>query len=111
MLLIESYRTQLDCNSKQWRLFADVANDAKHFVQLIGPLLPVPFLVVMCLSAVMSALVGVAGGATRAAFSQHQVLLCVFFIRYDNFSIFFKAYPMLIRYIVCRVVVLASQID
>ncbi|KAK3856406.1 hypothetical protein Pcinc_037268 [Petrolisthes cinctipes] len=64
--------SQLDCNSKQWRLFADVANDAKHFVQLLGPLLPVPFLVVMCVSAVMLALVGVAGGATRAAFSQHQ---------------------------------------
>lgn len=94
MILIETYRTQLDCNSKQWRLFADVANDAKLFVQLIGPLLPVPFLLVMCLSAVMSALVGVAGGATRAAFTQHQVLLCVISIKFDNLSIFVKAYPI-----------------
>lgn len=86
MLLIESYRTQLDCNSKQWRLFADVANDAKHFVQLLGPLLPVPFLVVMCLSAVMSALVGVAGGATRAAFSQHQVQYCSVYFYKDLIS-------------------------
>lgn len=64
--------TQLDCNSKQWRLFADVANDASHFLKLVAPLLPVPFIAVMCFSDVMRSLVGVAGGATRAAFSSHQ---------------------------------------
>ncbi|XP_042881740.1 RUS family member 1-like isoform X2 [Penaeus japonicus] len=64
--------SQLDCNSKQWRLFADVANDTGHFLRLLGPLLPVPFLAVMCVSAVMMALVGVAGGATRAALTLHQ---------------------------------------
>lgn len=64
--------SQLDCNSKQWRLFADVANDTGHLLRLLGPLLPVPFLAVMCVSAVMMALVGVAGGATRAALTLHQ---------------------------------------
>ncbi|XP_066980553.1 LOW QUALITY PROTEIN: RUS family member 1 [Macrobrachium rosenbergii] len=63
---------QLDCNSKQWRLFADVANDLSHFLKLLAPILPVPFLAVMCFSAVMLSLVGVAGGSTRAAFSYHQ---------------------------------------
>ncbi|KAG7170120.1 RUS1 family-like [Homarus americanus] len=63
---------QLDCNSKQWRLFADVANDLGHLLKLLGPLLPVPFLAVMCVSAVMMALVGVAGGGTRAALTSHQ---------------------------------------
>ncbi|XP_042220326.1 RUS family member 1-like isoform X2 [Homarus americanus] len=64
--------SQLDCNSKQWRLFADVANDLGHLLKLLGPLLPVPFLAVMCVSAVMMALVGVAGGGTRAALTSHQ---------------------------------------
>ncbi|XP_071513322.1 RUS family member 1 isoform X2 [Panulirus ornatus] len=64
--------SQLDCNSKQWRLFADVANDSGHFLRLLGPLLPMPFLAVMCISAVLMALVGVAGGATRAALTLHQ---------------------------------------
>ncbi|XP_068220067.1 RUS family member 1 [Palaemon carinicauda] len=64
--------SQLDCNSKQWRLFADVANDLSHFLKLVAPLLPVPFLAVMCFSAVMLSLVGVAGGSTRAAFTYHQ---------------------------------------
>nr|XP_045603680.1 RUS family member 1-like [Procambarus clarkii]XP_045603681.1 RUS family member 1-like [Procambarus clarkii] len=64
--------SQLDCNSKQWRLFADVANDSSHLLRLLGPVLPIPFLSVMCISAVMSSLVGVAGGATRAALTLHQ---------------------------------------
>lgn len=64
--------SQLDCNSKQWRLFADVANDSGHLLRLLGPVLPVPFLFVMCISAVMMALVGVAGGATRASLTLHQ---------------------------------------
>lgn len=67
------YRSQLDCNSKQWRLFADVANDLGHLLKLLGPLLPVPFLAIMCLSAIMMSLVGVAGGATRASLTVHQV--------------------------------------
>ncbi|KAK7084566.1 hypothetical protein SK128_005218 [Halocaridina rubra] len=64
--------TQLDCNSKQWRLFADVANDVNHFLKLVAPALPVPFILTMCVSAIMLSLVGVAGGATRAAFTCHQ---------------------------------------
>ncbi|XP_045134284.1 RUS family member 1-like isoform X4 [Portunus trituberculatus] len=64
--------TQLDCNLKQWRLFADVTNDLNSMVRLVGPALPVPFLAVLCLSGVLGALVGVAGGSTRAALAVHQ---------------------------------------
>ncbi|XP_064095201.1 RUS family member 1-like [Macrobrachium nipponense] len=64
---------QLDCNSKQWRLFADVANDLSHFLKLLAPILPVAISCSLCVfSAVMQSLVGVAGGSTRAAFSYHQ---------------------------------------
>lgn len=66
-------RSQLDCNSKQWRLFADVTNDVNLTLHLLGPLLPVPFLAVLCVSGVLTALVGVTGGSTRAALAVHQV--------------------------------------
>uniref|UniRef100_A0A0P4W9P0 Protein root UVB sensitive/RUS domain-containing protein n=1 Tax=Scylla olivacea TaxID=85551 RepID=A0A0P4W9P0_SCYOL len=64
--------TQLDCNSKQWRLFADVTNDLNSLLRLVGPALPVPFLLVLCVSGLLAALVGVAGGSTRAALAVHQ---------------------------------------
>ncbi|KAL7642651.1 UNVERIFIED_CONTAM: hypothetical protein RMT77_007215 [Armadillidium vulgare] len=66
--------SELDYNSKQWRLFADIINDGAHFVRLLAPFLPFPFLLVLCCSSVMNSLVGVAGGATRASLIQHQAL-------------------------------------
>jgi hypothetical protein len=64
----------LDSNAKQWRLVADVLNDAAIFIDLLAPLLPGLFLIVMCLSSISRSIVGVAGGATRAALTQHQAL-------------------------------------
>lgn len=64
--------SQLDCNSKQWRLFADFTNNVNLALHLLGPFLPVPFLAVLCVSGVLTALVGVAGGSTRAALAVHQ---------------------------------------
>ncbi|XP_078486973.1 RUS family member 1 [Ciona intestinalis] len=65
--------SSLDCNAKQWRLFADVMNDCAIFIQLIAPVLPKAyFTLVMCLAGLAFSLVGVAGGCTRAALTMHQ---------------------------------------
>lgn len=49
--LFDILRNNLDCNAKQWRLFADVLNDCGIFVQLIVPMMPkVYFTPVMCLA-------------------------------------------------------------
>ena len=65
--------TDLDHACKKWRLFADVLNDAAMMLELAGPLLPRRALqLVLCAASVARALVGVAGGATRAAVTQHQ---------------------------------------
>eukprot|EP00053_Salpingoeca_punica_P009780 m.88050 g.88050 ORF g.88050 m.88050 type:complete len:449 (+) comp15160_c0_seq1:58-1404(+) len=64
--------SDLDNNAKQWRLVADVVNDMAIFLQLFSPLFPDHFLLIACLSSLMHAVVGVAGGATRSAIVQHQ---------------------------------------
>jgi hypothetical protein len=72
--------SDFDHNCKKWRLFADIANDAAMCLELTGPLWPsycIQF--VLCAAGVARALVGVAGGATRTAITQHQA-------RADNIS-------------------------
>ena len=69
------YRTHLDTDCKKWRLTADVIND---FALCLELLLGIAVFKrygssFLCASAVMKAIVGVAGGATRAAITQHQV--------------------------------------
>jgi len=65
--------SRLDSDAKQWRLFADVMNDAAIFLELVSQYLPRAFFTpVICLAGVGKAIVGVAGGATRAALTQHQ---------------------------------------
>jgi len=64
--------SNLDCNAKKWRLFADVLNDASILLEMLAPLFKAYFTFVACLSSVSKAIVGVAGGATRAAMTQHQ---------------------------------------
>ena len=65
--------SDLDHNCKKWRLFADILNDSAMCLELSGPLWP-PFLIqfVLCFASVARSLVGVAGGATRTAITQHQ---------------------------------------
>jgi hypothetical protein len=62
----------LDNNSKQWRLVADAADDAARIFSLLAPAFPEHFRAIMCLVQLMYAVVGVAGGATRNAVTQHQ---------------------------------------
>lgn len=65
--------TFLDCNCKRWRLFADVLNDVAIFLDIGSALLPQrAFLPIVCISSVGRSIVGVAGGATRAALTLHQ---------------------------------------
>jgi hypothetical protein len=65
--------SDLDHNCKRWRLFADVLNDSAMCLELSGPLWP-PFITqtILCFASVGRSLVGVAGGATRTAITQHQ---------------------------------------
>jgi len=75
-------RPELDTNCKKWRLAADILNDLAMSLELCSPLLPDSYFAsVLCLATSMKAIVGVAGGATRAALTQHQVIFyCVLII-------------------------------
>ncbi|GMR36271.1 hypothetical protein PMAYCL1PPCAC_06466, partial [Pristionchus mayeri] len=64
--------TELDAESKKWRLVADVLNDLAFFIDLLSPLFAALFLPLACLSSLLRCIVGVAGGATRTSIVQHQ---------------------------------------
>ncbi|XP_012944155.1 RUS family member 1 [Aplysia californica] len=64
--------TGLDCDAKRWRLFADFLNDLAFFLDILAPTFGNYFTFVVCVSGVFRSIVGVAGGATRAALTQHQ---------------------------------------
>lgn len=64
--------TKLDTEGKKWRLFADVLNDLAFFMEILAPFFPALFLLIVCSAGVFRSIVGVAGGATRAALSVHQ---------------------------------------
>ncbi|XP_028670774.1 RUS1 family protein C16orf58 homolog [Erpetoichthys calabaricus] len=64
--------TKLDCDAKKWRLFADVLNDIAIFMEIVAPAFPACFTLIVCTAGIFKSLVGVAGGATRAALTVHQ---------------------------------------
>lgn len=45
-------RTDLDCNSKFWRIVADILNDLANFLELLAPLFPQLFLLIVCCASV-----------------------------------------------------------
>jgi len=52
---------------------ADILNDLATVIDLLVPLFPSDSIVfVLCVSSIARSIVGVAGGATRAAVTQHQ---------------------------------------
>uniref|UniRef100_A0A8K9XSL5 RUS family member 1 n=1 Tax=Oncorhynchus mykiss TaxID=8022 RepID=A0A8K9XSL5_ONCMY len=55
---------KLDSEAKKWRLVADVLNDIAMFMEILAPNFPTCF--------TCNSIVGVAGGATRAALTLHQ---------------------------------------
>ncbi|XP_077763560.1 RUS family member 1 isoform X3 [Canis aureus] len=64
--------SKLDCNAKQWRLFADILNDVAMFLEIMAPIYPIFFTMTVCISNLAKCIVSVAGGATRAALTMHQ---------------------------------------
>ncbi|XP_037245545.1 RUS family member 1 isoform X2 [Falco rusticolus] len=64
--------TRLDCEAKQWRLVADVLNDLALVLELLAPAWPPIGPALLTLAAAVKCIVGVAGGATRAALAVHQ---------------------------------------
>ncbi|KAK5913823.1 hypothetical protein CgunFtcFv8_008315 [Champsocephalus gunnari] len=64
--------SKLDSEAKKWRLFADVLNDIAMFMEISAPYFPAGFTLIVCTAGVFKSLVGVAGGATRAALTVHQ---------------------------------------
>ncbi|XP_077397928.1 RUS family member 1 [Festucalex cinctus] len=63
---------KLDSEAKKWRLFADVLNDIAMFMEILAPFFPAWFTLIVCTSGIFKSVVGVAGGATRAALTVHQ---------------------------------------
>uniref|UniRef100_A0A9L0SIE8 RUS family member 1 n=1 Tax=Equus caballus TaxID=9796 RepID=A0A9L0SIE8_HORSE len=64
--------SKLDCNAKHWRLFADILNDVAMFLEIMAPVYPICFTMIVCISNLAKCIVSVAGGATRAALTMHQ---------------------------------------
>jgi len=71
--------TALDADCKQWRLFADLLNDCALTLELCAPYAismigasNQEVTALLCVSGIAKSIVGVAGGATRAALTQHQ---------------------------------------
>ncbi|KAG7334677.1 hypothetical protein KOW79_001273 [Hemibagrus wyckioides] len=64
--------SKLDSEAKKWRLFADVLNDVAMLMEITAPHFPPFFTLIVCLAGVFKSIVGVAGGATRAALTVHQ---------------------------------------
>ena len=64
----------LDSNLKMWRFYADILNDLATSIDLIAPFFKHLLLPIACLSNLCRSIVGVAGGSTRAALTQHQAI-------------------------------------
>ncbi|XP_078164578.1 root UVB sensitive protein (Protein of unknown function, DUF647) isoform X3 [Carex rostrata] len=66
--------SNLDSNAKMWRLVADFMNDLGMLLDLLSPLFPSAFILIVCLGSISRSFTGVASGATRAALTQHFAL-------------------------------------
>ncbi|CAF0769041.1 unnamed protein product [Brachionus calyciflorus] len=65
--------SSLDSNSKMWRLYADILNDFSFFVDLTTPYFARSYSIYfISFSGLLRSIVGIAGGATRSALTQHQ---------------------------------------
>ncbi|CAB3225791.1 unnamed protein product [Arctia plantaginis] len=69
-----SHGSYLDAYSKKWRLYADTLNDAAMCIEVALPWFKHFTTLVLCITTIMKSIVGVAGGATRAAMTQHHAL-------------------------------------
>jgi len=65
--------TRLDYDCKKWRLCADILNDLAMLMEIVTPRFGREWtLAVLCIASLSRSIVGVAGGATKAAVAQHQ---------------------------------------
>lgn len=68
-------RTELDIDSKKWRLRADILNDIAMTIEIfLLPYYPRFSTYILCATTTMKALVGVAGSATRSALTMHHAI-------------------------------------
>lgn len=67
--------TELDMNSKKWRIKADILNDLAAIVDtLVLPFYPNFVTAILCATSVMRSIVSVAGSATRSALTLHHAV-------------------------------------
>lgn len=70
-----NFRSQLDIDSKKWRIRADVLNDVAMALEiLVLPRYTDYSTYILCGTTSIKAIVGVAGGATRSALTQHHAI-------------------------------------
>lgn len=74
LLFLFFFSKGLDSNLKMWRFYADILNDLAISLDLIAPFFKHLLLPITCLSNLSRSIVGVAGGSTRAALTQHQAI-------------------------------------
>lgn len=67
--------TELDIDSKKWRIRADVLNDIAMGIEIVAlPHFPNQAIFILCGTTTLKAIVGVTGGATRSALTQHHAI-------------------------------------
>lgn len=65
----------MDIDSKKWRIRADILNDIAMASEImILPHFPDYATFILCATTSIKAIVGVAGGATRSALTQHHAI-------------------------------------
>ncbi|CAM9511514.1 unnamed protein product, partial [Sphacelaria rigidula] len=74
LLFSYSASPHMDSNIKEWRLFADVANDVGLTFDLVAPVFREHFALVSSLGTMCKALCGVAAGATKTSITSHFAL-------------------------------------
>eukprot|EP00903_Cladosiphon_okamuranus_P009135 g8728.t1 len=66
--------SHMDSNIKEWRLFADIANDVGLTLDLVAPVFRGNFALVSSLATMCKALCGVAAGCTKTSITSHFAL-------------------------------------
>lgn len=65
----------MDIDSKKWRIRADVFNDIAMGIEIFAlPYFPNLAIYILCATTTLKGIVGVTGGATRSALTQHHAI-------------------------------------
>lgn len=64
--------TNFGVNAKSWRLFADFSVDVGITLDMLAPLFPKRFLLLICLSSVCKSVCGISAGAANGAIVEHM---------------------------------------